>query len=162
MPRHSGRCGCGTRRPVRLVWFLVGSCRRIAARCANESLNRPGTGWPPLSGQYRETLGAARKDAEATGIKYFVSFYERLQDWPERDAVSKLTCPRLIFVGGNDHFQSYGYDIRHAPLIIEDRQELERLGWTVRIVDGSSHDLGGRPDIVIPLLREFLDPLLHG
>jgi pimeloyl-ACP methyl ester carboxylesterase len=120
-------------------------------------------GWPPLGGQYRETLGAAQKDAEATGIKYFVSFYQRLQDWPERDAVSKLTCPRLIFVGGNDHFQSYGYDIRHAPLIIEHRQELERLGWTVRIIDGISHDLGGRPDIVIPLLREFLDPLLlHG
>jgi hypothetical protein len=96
------------------------------------------------------------------GNKYFVSFYEHLQDWPERDGVSKLTCPRLIFVGGNDHFQSYGYDIRIAPLVIEHRQELERLGWTVRIVDGISHDLGGRPDIVIPVLREFLDRRLHG
>ena len=117
-------------------------------------------GWPPLGGQYQDTLAAAIKHSETTGVKHFVTFYRSLQDWPERDAVSKLTCPRLIFVGRNDHFVAEGYNIRHAPLIIEHREELQRLGWTVRIIDGISHDLGGRPDIVIPLLREFLDPLL--
>jgi len=117
-------------------------------------------GWPPLGGQYRDTLAGAIKISEKTGVKHFVTFYRSLQDWPERDAVSKLTCRRLIFVGRNDHFMSEGYDIRTAPLIIEHREELQRLGWTVRIIDGISHDLGGRPDIVIPLLREFLDPLL--
>jgi pimeloyl-ACP methyl ester carboxylesterase len=117
-------------------------------------------GWPPLGGQYRDTLAAAQAEAARTGIKHFVTFYQRLQDWPERQAVSKLTCPRLIFVGSEDSFVSNGYAIRHAPLIIEHRRELQRLGWTVRIVNAIAHDLGGRPDIVIPLVREFLDPIL--
>jgi pimeloyl-ACP methyl ester carboxylesterase len=118
-------------------------------------------GWPPLGGQYRDTLAAATKNSESTGLKHFITFYRGLQDWPERDAVSRLTCPRLIFVGRNDHFVAEGYDIRHAPIIIEHREELQRLGWTVRIIEGISHDLGGRPDIAIPLIREFLDPVLR-
>jgi pimeloyl-ACP methyl ester carboxylesterase len=118
-------------------------------------------GWPPLGGQYRDTLGAAIRGSESTGSKRYVTFYRNLQNWLERDAVSRLSCPRLIFVGRNDHFVAEGYDIRIGPIIIEHREELQRLGWTVRIIEGIAHDLGGRPDIVIPLLREFLDPLLH-
>ena len=34
------------------------------------------------------------------------------------------------------------------------------LGWTVRLIDGFGHELGGRPDVVTPTLREFFDPLL--
>jgi hypothetical protein len=33
----------------------------------------------------------------------------------------------------------------------------------VRLIDGFGHELGGRPDVVTPILREFFDPLLlHG
>jgi hypothetical protein len=31
------------------------------------------------------------------------------------------------------------------------------MGWRVRLVDGLKHDLGFRADLVMPLLREFLD-----
>lgn len=33
------------------------------------------------------------------------------------------------------------------------------MGWTVRLVEGFGHELGERPDVVIPLLRAFLDPM---
>jgi hypothetical protein len=34
------------------------------------------------------------------------------------------------------------------------------LGWMVRLVDGFGHELVNRPDVVVPLIREFLDPVL--
>jgi len=34
------------------------------------------------------------------------------------------------------------------------------MGWTVNVVDGFGHELFTKPDIVVSLLREFLDPIL--
>ena len=90
-----------------------------------------------------------------------MTYYRSLQNWTERDAVSKLTCPRLVFAGTNDQFVAEGHSIRIGPLVSEHRNELEGLGWTDRLVDGFGHELGARPDVVIPLLQEFFDPLLR-
>jgi len=111
-------------------------------------------GWPPLGGQYAETLAAAEA---GTGDKRYVTYYRSLRNWPERDAVSQIACPRIVFAGTNDQFVAGGPRIRIGPLVAEHRQELEGLGWTVRMVDGFGHELGGRPDVVIPLVREFFD-----
>ena len=118
-------------------------------------------GWPPLGGQYDETLAVAEAGAPRGGDKHYVTYYRSLRNWPERDAVSKLTCPRLVFAGTNDQFVAEGHSIRIGPLVSEHRNELEGLGWTVRLVDGFGHELGARPDVVIPLLQEFFDPLLR-
>ena len=69
------------------------------------------------------------------------------------------TCPRFV-AGSNDQFTAEDHRFRIGPLISEHRNELERLGWTVRPVNGYGHELGARPDVVIPLIREFLDPIL--
>lgn len=114
-------------------------------------------GWPPLGGQYEEALAAA-EGALGEG-RLYVTYYQSLRGWAEREAVSKLTCPRLVFAGTNDQFIAEGRRIRIGPLVAEHREELERMGWTVRLVDGFGHELGGRPDVVTPILREFLDPL---
>jgi hypothetical protein len=74
--------------------------------------------------------------------------------------VSRLSCPRFVFAGTKDQFTAEGYSIRIGPLIAEHRNELEQMGWAVRLVEGFGHELGARPDIVTPLLREFLDPIL--
>jgi hypothetical protein len=34
------------------------------------------------------------------------------------------------------------------------------MGWTVRLVDNFRHELFTRPDLVVPMLREFLGPIL--
>jgi hypothetical protein len=65
-----------------------------------------------------------------------------------------------VFAGTNDRFVAQGRSIRIGPLVAEHRDELQRLGWTVRLVDGFGHELGGRPDVVTSILREFLDPIL--
>jgi pimeloyl-ACP methyl ester carboxylesterase len=118
-------------------------------------------GWPPLGGQYEETLAVTEAGAARGGDKHYLTYYRSLRNWPERDAVSKITCPRLVFAGTNDQFVAEGHSIRIGPLVSEHRNELERLGWTVRLVDGFGHELGARPDVVIPLLRDFLAPVLR-
>ncbi len=115
-------------------------------------------GWPPLGGQYRETL-AVTEAAQGPG-EQFATFYRSLQGWPEREAVSRLSCPRFAFAGSQDEFVAGGHAMRIGPLLAEHRNELEGMGWTVRLVEGFGHELGARPDIVGPLVREFLDPVL--
>jgi len=116
-------------------------------------------GWPPLGGQYEETLAAAETAQGAARV--YATYYRSLRGWREREAVTQLTCPRLVFAGSNDQFVAQGRTIRIGPLVAEHRDELRRLGWTVRLIDGFGHELGGRPDVVTPVLREFLDPVLR-
>ena len=117
-------------------------------------------GWPPLGGQYRETLAVTETGAARGGDTHYATYYRSIVNWPERKAVSRLTCPRFVFAGSNDQFTAEGHSIRIGPLISEHRSELERMGWTVRLVNGYGHELGARPDVLIPLIREFLDPVL--
>ena len=112
-------------------------------------------GWPPLGGQYAEALAVSEVDGGA-----YATYYRSLRGWPERDAVAALTVPRLVFAGASDRFVAQERNIRIGPLVAEHREELERLGWIVRLIDGFGHELGGRPDVVTPILREFFDPLL--
>jgi pimeloyl-ACP methyl ester carboxylesterase len=115
--------------------------------------------WPPLGGQYRETLAFTESEAKGQPALY-VTFYRSIRNWPERDAVAKITCPRLVFVGDKDAFVAGGYQIRIGGLITGHREELEGLGWQVRIVPGFGHELGARPEVVTPIVAEFLGSVL--
>jgi pimeloyl-ACP methyl ester carboxylesterase len=118
-------------------------------------------GWPPLGGQYAETLAYVEAEAAQGRATSALTFYRSIRGWSEREAVSKFTCPRMAFAGNKDEFVA-GADtrMRIGPLIAEHRAELERLGWTVQLIDGFGHGLGGRPDVIVPILRRFLDPIL--
>jgi len=148
----------------RFAWFgfsfgsVVGL--QLASRTSRLSALVCG-GWPPLGGQYAETLGYAEEEAAQGRVTPFLTFYRSVREWPEREAVSKFTCPRMAFAGNKDEFVAGAATrIRIGPLLAEHRAELERLGWTVQLIDGFGHELGARPDVVIPILRRFLDPVL--
>ena len=114
-----------------------------------------GRGGPPLGAAYGEALEAAVTVEERRDVpRLFSTYYRSLVGWPEREAVSKFTCPRMVFAGSDD--TSY----RIGPLVAEHREELEEMGWTVELVDGFKHDLVTRADIVVPMIRQFLDPSL--
>jgi pimeloyl-ACP methyl ester carboxylesterase len=120
-------------------------------------------GWPPLGASYRDMTAVAEWLAERAGnadAQLMVTFYRALQQWRDDEAVPKLTCPRMVVAGTDDVIAVAGYTLRIGPLIAERRRDLERLGWTVRLVDGVRHDLFTRPDLVVPLMRDFLDPIL--
>jgi hypothetical protein len=88
-----------------------------------------------------------------------VTFYRALETWQDEAAVAKFTCPRMAFAGRDDVIMTGGITTPIGPLLEARRGDLERLGWTVRLVDNFRHDLFTRPDVVVPLLRQFLDPL---
>ena len=114
-------------------------------------------GWPPLDGPYSAALAVSEAVAgRGLGTRHVLEFYRSVKSWPERDAVSKLTCPRLTFAGTDDRFVAEGQQVRIGPTISEHRRELEQLGWQVRMIDGYNHGLGARLEVVVPLIRDFL------
>jgi pimeloyl-ACP methyl ester carboxylesterase len=114
-------------------------------------------GWPPLDAQYRETLAVTEANAaKGLGTRHGFVFYRSLQGWPERDAVTRLTCARLAFAGTDDQFTVQGHHIHIGPTLNEHRRELEQLGWQVTLIDGFRHNLGSRLDVIAPLIRDFL------
>lgn len=153
----------------RFAWFgfswgaVVGL--QLASRIGTGSASRLTAlacgGWPPLGGQYAETLGYTEEQAAQGRRTSALPFYQSLRGWPEREAVSRITCPRLVFAGNKDEFVAgTATKMRIGPLVAEHRAELQRLGWRVEMIDGFGHELGGRPDVIMPILKQFLDPIL--
>lgn len=117
-------------------------------------------GWPPLGAPYP---GMARYTARTqTPPSVWATYYRSIENWNEPEAVSRLTCPRMAFAGSDDIIYADGITVPIGPLIAEHREELEAMGWTVRLVDGFDHELGRRPEVVGPMIREFLDGLELG
>jgi hypothetical protein len=102
-------------------------------------------GWPPLGGQYRETLATTEATAARGGNRLYLNFYRSIQDWPEREALAKLRVPRLVFAAGRDQFVAEGQNIRIGALVAEHRMELENMGWMVRLVQISGTNLAEGP-----------------
>jgi pimeloyl-ACP methyl ester carboxylesterase len=120
-------------------------------------------GWPPLGAPYAEMLVWAEGRAQRTGLPDWAmtaTYYRQLVSWPERDALSIVSCPRMAFARSGDVIVSEGTTFHVGPLLAEHRAELEEMGWTVQLVDGDRHDVFMHPDVVVPLVRGFLDPLL--
>ena len=70
-------------------------------------------------------MAAAVKGEGRRWVTYYRSL---LQNWAERDAVSKFTCPQMAFRGRQDEFVARGHTVRIGPLMAEHRDELERMG----------------------------------
>ena len=69
-------------------------------------------GWPPLGGPHADLLTATRSVANTPDAPFdahpFVTFYERVQAWPEAEAVTRLTCPRMAYFGSADEVDLAG------------------------------------------------------
>jgi pimeloyl-ACP methyl ester carboxylesterase len=120
-------------------------------------------GFAPLGTRFDDLLGAADVLAARAGVaegQLMSTFYRALQGWRDGEALARLTCPRLVFAGADDVITVDKYVTSIGPLVRDRRDELERLGWRVRLVDGFRHELFTRPDVVVPIVREFLDPIL--
>jgi pimeloyl-ACP methyl ester carboxylesterase len=138
-------------------------------------------GYPPLNGPYKEMLGVTTiahemsekpldpndEWAVATSkdqTQQFVTLYEALQSFDDRAAQSKLTCPRLSFVGSADAIQ-YAENWGSIPVdlagpVVEGQAELEQFGWDVRVLDGMDHIQAMQATNVVPIIRPWLIEML--
>jgi pimeloyl-ACP methyl ester carboxylesterase len=151
---------------------------------ASERLNGLAMGgYPPIDGPYREMLAVTTAGYElATGARtsqnedawasaylppdqslQFVTLYTALQGFDDRAAQSSITIPRLCLVGSKDAIQ-YGPSwgdvfVDLARPVIEQRAELEAIGWEVHVLDGLDHTQAMQADRVIPILRPWIGRL---
>jgi pimeloyl-ACP methyl ester carboxylesterase len=120
-------------------------------------------GWSPIGASYRDMAAVSQRLAELAQVAdahIMATFYRALAEWRDEEAVSKFTCPRMTVVGRDDSITTAGYTVRIGPLVAERQADLERMGWKVHVVDGFKHELFTRPDVVVPLMRIFLDRVL--
>lgn len=136
------------------------------------------TGFPPLDGPYREmlqmTLGSAQpshlddlgSSVEQTTMiekmRQSATYYEALQDFDDRDANTRLDLPRLCFVGTDDVVVGGDVVVRIGDTVTDTRSELEALGWEVHLLDGLDHIGAVEPDVVVPLLRGWMNKAVVG
>ncbi|NUR91713.1 MAG: alpha/beta hydrolase [Nonomuraea sp.] len=138
-------------------------------------------GFPPVGGPYAEMLTVTRATHDLVGkpadpggdvwdsaevtlshdqTRQFVTLYEALDGFDDRAAQPRLTCPRLCFAGTADEIvygERWGsVTVRIGGPVAENRQELERLGWDVQLLDGLDHTQAMQPQNVLPVLRPWL------
>jgi pimeloyl-ACP methyl ester carboxylesterase len=111
---------------------------------------------PPQAGDW-SSVSVTLSEAQT---RQFVTLYGALQDFDDRAAQTRVTCPRLCFVGSADEIE-YGekwgnIHVSMAGPILKRRAELEALGWTVRVLDGLDHMQAMQATQVLPMLRQWL------
>jgi pimeloyl-ACP methyl ester carboxylesterase len=169
-------------------WFAL-SGMQLAVRTNRLSTLIMG-GFPPIDGPYKEMLIVTQATHQLSSsedktdstfsettddfdwstvemtmsddqTKQFVTLYEALQDFNDRDAQGKITCPRLCFAGTADTIEYGprwgGVSVNIAGPLINQRQELENLGWDVKVLSGLDHIKAMQPVNVLSTLRPWLD-----
>ncbi|WP_427050608.1 alpha/beta fold hydrolase [Paenibacillus sp. TC-CSREp1] len=94
--------------------------------------------------------------------KQFVTMYENLMDFDDREIQHKLSIPRLAFAGEKDtivygeNFGSVTVDI--IGILQKNKQVLEHLGWDIEIIKGNDmdHTKAMQPVTVVSLIRRWL------
>ena len=129
-------------------------------------------GWPALGGPYDGLLAAARRklpNPEASSLTVlrrpaqyvqWIEYGESIVGWPERDVVSRITCPRMNIFGSDGDLVEAGIPVPIASSIRAHRGDLEALGWQVHEIADHGHALCMLPDIAVPPVRAFLDERL--
>jgi len=92
--------------------------------------------------------------------RQFVTLYQALQDFDDRAAQARITCPRLCFAGSADTIV-YGERwknavVRIAAPLIEQKAEIEALGWEARVLDGLDHTGAMQAGAVLPVILPWL------
>jgi pimeloyl-ACP methyl ester carboxylesterase len=139
-------------------------------------------GWPPIDAPYAEMLQVTTAGWElATGQRQsggedqwadawlepdqqrqFVTLYESLRQFDDRAALARIpdSVEKVCFVGAQDEIQ-YGPSwgdvlVNLAQPVIRGRDELERHGWEVHVLDGRDHTSAMQAPVVLPILRPWL------
>ncbi|WP_338019707.1 hypothetical protein [Paenibacillus piscarius] len=94
--------------------------------------------------------------------RQFVTLYESLAGFKDRDIQELLVMPRLAFAGEQDkivygdNFGGVTVDI--AGKLVEHLPLLEQLGWDVAILKGNGmdHTKAMQPETVLPVLKPWL------
>lgn len=93
--------------------------------------------------------------------KQFVTLYQSLQNFNDKEVQLKINCPRFCFAGSLDKID-YGekWGNVHVDIVgplIHQREELKKAGWGVHVLEGLDHTGAMQAANVLPILRPWLD-----
>ena len=121
-------------------------------------------GFPPRGGPYsvmRETCRRLTAQPPSGHSAEFMAqywrYYESLHDFNDREVISKIKIPRLIFAGTRDVVDYGGGKADIGATIQANRELLECLGWQVHLIPDADHSAAVEAEVVVPLMRAFLD-----
>ena len=129
-------------------------------------------GWVPLGGFQAQALEGALLQVDhppesakvvlRSNAQYaqWVTYYRSVADWPERDAVAGITCPRVVFMGADAVTDAGGIPMPMAATLRSLAPELEASGWRVIEIPDRDFTVVFDPDAVVPRVRAELDELL--
>ena len=125
-------------------------------------------GWPPLGGPYDDmramTAGAAANPDlpadERASINAYAAYYRSLEGWDDNQ-VAAITCPKLVYVGGDDVVVQGGVTVRLTDLVEAHHDALVAQDWSVHVLPGLDH-AGAMygAEQVVPPVRAFLERVL--
>jgi pimeloyl-ACP methyl ester carboxylesterase len=132
----------------------------IATHEMASSPHRPATSQPSQEPSDELDWSQVEMSLTEPQTRQFVTLYQALQDFGDRAAQARLSCPRLCFVGSADEI-TYderwgGVQVRLAGPVVNRRAELEALGWDVRVLEGLDHIQAMQAVQVVPILRPWL------
>ena len=98
--------------------------------------------------------------------RQFVTMYQSLRAFDDRLVLSQVDCPRLCFAGSEDEIdydQRWGgVRVSMAEPLRRHREELEAVGWEVRLLDGLDHTQAMQARNVLSIIRPWLTSVLTG
>ncbi|WP_202404948.1 alpha/beta fold hydrolase [Shimazuella alba] len=149
-------------------------------------------GFPPIDGPYQEMLKVTNatyqmsveakpssKKQQTTSeeidwstvevtlsteqTKQFVTLYQSLQDFHDREVQSRISIPRLCFAGTADKIEYGerwgGVEVDIVGPLMRNQGELEALGWAVHVLDGLDHTQAMQANHVLSVICPWLDTL---
>lgn len=125
-----------------------------------------GGGFSMMDGQYRGFLDVMRaivlqgaKSHHAPEVaRQMLTYYESLQTFDDRAIQSRLRMPRLNFVGALDRRVWPGdIEVDIAGGFNNSSSALKAAGWDVMLLSDKDHSGAGAAEVVVPLLRAWLD-----
>ena len=93
----------------------------------------------------------------------WIAFFESLAGWLEREAIARISCPRLVYFGAEGDLIEAGMPVNIASNIRRHRESLVALvalGWQVHEAPGQSHADMALPAQAVPPVLAFLDGVL--
>ena len=125
--------------------------------------------WPPLGAPYPDMLRGVEmqladppphamvilRDPEQ--YAQWQTFYSGMQEWPEEDVATAITCPRMALIGADAESSVAGIPLRLLERLRGARPRLEAMGWTVREIPGAETAAILDPSIMVPEIRAFLE-----
>jgi pimeloyl-ACP methyl ester carboxylesterase len=145
--------------PYREMLEVTRAAHRMATEpAAAPASSEPAAEWNGNPDDYDWDSAPFTLTADQT--RQFVTLYEALDGFDDRAAQARITCPRLCFAGSRDDID-YGerwgnVRVEIGSRVVANRAELERLGWTVQVLDGMDHTQAMQPTAVLPVLRPWL------